>query len=266
MTAAIEILSRVEALGAPFGFERSAKLVDGALYDDRCLMSLHCSALGADPARALAQMVSALGAPDPVCTAIPEALHGADVVHLGHESEEGAPVRKLYFEFVSRARAAMARREPVLVHLAYKWAMNGGRATAITRYVWRPCATLREAEARIAARLPQTRAPRARVIALALLEKAAALANKGELNMLDVEEPNNPRHSLDMNLYDAHLTIGRVEVALAQAGEAFGIAPSRLQAAFEPARAAALGHLGAGIDRRGREFVTFYFGVEARGE
>jgi len=266
LTGALDILRRVEALRAPFGFERSVKLVDGALYDDRCLMSLHRSALGPAPCRLLTQMVSKFGAPDPVCLALHEALRGAEVVHIGHESEDGAAVRKLYFEYVSRARAAMARGEPVLVHLAYKWAMNGDHATAVTRYVWRPCPTLRDAEARVAERLPQTRAPRARATALALLDKAAALANNGELNMLDVEEPGNPRQSLDMNLYDAGLTIAGVETLLARAGEAFSIAPARLDAAFQRDRAAALGHLGAGIDRRGREFVTFYFGVEARGE
>ena len=262
MTSAVAVLRCVEALGASFGFERSAKLVDGALYDDRCLMSLHRSAFGADPVSALCELVSVLGAPEFVRDALPEAMRGAQVFHIGHESEGGEAMRKLYFEYLGDARAAMAAGRPVLVHLAHKWVVGAARSTAITRYVWRPCATLADAEARIVERLP---APRLRVIALDLLERAASLADKGGFNMLDVEEAGNPRHSLDINLYDARLALSDVEPLLMRAGVAFSVPSTRIISVFQPAQAP-LGHLAAGVDRKGREFVTFYFGVEARGK
>lgn len=263
MTSADDLIRLVESLRAPYGYERSAKFAPGVLYDERCLLSMHRRALGPEPARALAAMAAALQAPKRLAVAIRDALPGAEVVHFGHEAGDGAVVRKLYFEYVSRARAAMAKGEPALVHLAYKWRPGAGEPV-VARYVWRPCETATQAKSRIEARLPQAQAPRARAAALALVARCADLADKRGLNMLDVEEPGSPRASLDMNVYDANLTLGAVEDIAASAGEAFAIAPERLAATLGPFRDAALGHLATGLDRRGREFVTLYFGVEAR--
>lgn len=258
MSAADDLMARVRGFGAPFGFERSAKFVEGALLADRCLMSLHRDALGDDPVAAL---VEAMDPPADVRAALAEALPGADFVHFGHEAEPGFAVRKLYFEYASRAWAGMAQGEAVVLHLAYKWRMDTG-ATALTRYVWRPCASLGEAQARIVERVA---GPRGQALALRLLDRATALAQRGELAMLDVEEPGHPRISLDMNVYDADLTLGAIGGIVDEAGAAFGIAPERVAQVFAPARDKALGHLAAGLDRSGREFVTFYFGVEALG-
>ena len=222
---------------------------------------MHRGALGPEPSRTLTAMAASMQAPNLLAAAIREALPGAEVVHFGHEAGEGTLVRKLYFEYVSRARAAMAKGEPALVHLAYKW-RPGASDAVVARYVWRPCETAARAKSRIEARLPQ--APRGRAAALALLARCADLADKRGLNMLDVEEPGSPRASLDMNVYDAGLTLAAVEDIAAGAGEAFAVAPERLAATFGPFRDAALGHLATGLDRHGREFVTFYFGVEAR--
>jgi hypothetical protein len=262
MSPADDLVRLVEGLRAPYGYERSIKIAPGALYDERCLLSVHARALRPHPAHTLIEMGRALGAPPRLDAAIREALPGADIVHFGHEAGEGAPLSKLYFEYAARAKASMAQRRPALVHLAYKW-RRGEAEARLTRYLWRPCLSAAEARARVEARLPE--AARARAAALAVLERSAELADSGALAILDVEEAASPRASLDVNLYDAGLSLADVADVVARTGEAFAVAPSRVEASFGAARASALGHVAAGVDRAAREFVTFYFGVEARG-
>ena len=82
--------------------------------------------------------------------------------------------------------------------------------------------------------------------------------------MLDVEEPGLARLSLDINVYDCDLNVGDAADLIDEASAAFGVAAAHVAEVFAPVRSKALGHLAAGLDRTGREFVTFYFGVEAR--
>jgi tryptophan halogenase len=243
-----DLLRIVAGFGAPFGYERSAKFVEGALLADRCLMSLHRAALGGDPVRALSE---AMAPPPGVQAAMAEALEGATHVHFGHEAEPGFAVRKLYFEYSGRARG-----EAALLHLAYKWRIEAEPGAVETRYVWRPCRTRAEARERVAARAGDARG---RAAALALLDRVHEIPA-----MLDVEEAGGPRVSLDINLYDARLTLGAVAPVINETAASFGVEAARVADVFGPARDKALGHVATGTDRAGRGFVTFYFGVEGR--
>ncbi len=260
-----DLIKLVETLRAPYGLERSVKIAPGALFDDRCLVSVHRSALGQAPADRLAAMARALGIPARFADSLPEALEGADVVHFGHEGGPGLEVRKIYFEYASRARRAMAAASegPVLVHLAYKWAPERPDGAAVTRYSWTPCRTRAEAEGKLRALMPAREAPRALRCALSLLSRLAGLAESGQLLMMEVEEPGNPRRSCDLNVYDAELRLSHIADLIDAAVTDFAVPRSRGLAAFGSARDSALGHLSAGVGRGGEEFVTIYYGIEA---
>lgn len=258
-----DLIGIVEELRAPYGIEKSVKIAEGAVYDDRCLISVHRDALGPEPAARLRRMADAMGIPAKLSGRIEEALAGADIVHFGHEAGGGGCVRKLYFEYADAARRAIDRQEPALVHLALKWTPGGDRG-AVARYTWSPCRTLAEAEARIDALMPASSAPRARRSALSLLSRITALADAGLPPMMEVEEADNPRRSCDMNVYDCALTVGDVRDLIDATAREFAVSAARVQRAFGAAEQSALGHLSAGLGREGGEFVTFYFGVEGR--
>ncbi len=260
-----DLIRLVETLRAPYGLEKSVKIVPGDLRDDRCLISLHRNALGAAPIAKLTEMSRALGAPRSFEGMIDEALRGADIVHFGHEAGGGTVVRKLYFEYAERARRAMAKGDPVLVHLAYKWTPGRADAMAVTRYLWSPCRNRSEAAIKIAALLPAHSAARALRMTMDLLATVSALADAGNLSILEVEEPGNPRRSCDLNVYDAALRLSDIADLLATTARDFEVGKTRLDEVFGDAGRSALGHLSAGIDRNGGEFATIYYGIEARG-
>ena len=260
---AAELIKLVEGLRAPYGLERSVKIAPGVLLDDRCLITIHRAALGKLPADKLAEMGRELDIPASFADRLAVALEGADIVHFGHEGGPGFEVRKIYFEYASQARRAMASGAPVLVHLAYKWVPRRSDGAAVTRYLWAPCRTRLDIEAKLRALLPASGQQRALRCALSLLSRVAALADSGELRMMEVEEPGNPRRSLDLNVYDAELRLGQIADLIETTMRDFAVPQSRALTVFGPAGELALGHLSAGIGRDGEEFVTIYYGIEA---
>jgi hypothetical protein len=263
--AIADLIHLVETLRAPYGLERSVKITRGALADHRCLISLGRAAFGVAPADRLAQIGRSLGMPETFVRVLPDSLEGADVVHLGYEAAAGRDVYKIYCEYAASVRRAMAGRgpDPVLVHLAYKWTPQRADSAAVTRYTWVPCRSRGELETKLMNLVPADEAPRANRCALALMSRIAAFADSGELLLMEVEEPGNPRRSCDLNVYDAALRMGEIADLLDTVTTDFAVPPARTRAVFDQAADRTLGHLSAGVGRDGQEFVTFYFGVEA---
>jgi tryptophan 7-halogenase len=262
---AVDLIKLVETLGAPYGLERSVKITPGALLADRYLISIHRSALGKAPRDRLAAMGRELGMPPVFEDAILSSFEGADIVHFGYEGVPAGEVCKIYLEYASRARQAMATmsRDPVLVHLAYKWARQRPDSRAVTRYIWAPCRTRIEIESKLRGLMPAGEAPGALRCALGLLSHVAPFADSGQLFLMEVEEPGNPRRSCDLNVYDADLRMSQIADLLDAAMADFAVPRPRADAVFDRSADLALGHLSAGVGRGGEEFVTVYYGIEA---
>ena len=74
----------------------------------------------------------------------------------------------------------------------------------------------------------------------------------------EVSEAGSRRRSLDLNLYDSGMTLSEMLPILQPLFDGYGVADpvSRLVGEHPTAP---LGHLSVGSDRRGVEFVTFYY-------
>jgi tryptophan halogenase len=262
---ASDLMNQVRALAAPFGLERSVKIVPGALLEDRFLVSLHRSALGAAAAQALMQMGRALAVPAEFAGAIAAALADADIVHFGYEGGAGPATYKIYLEYASRVRRAQAQNapDPVLVHLAYKWMPEAPGQRTVTRYTWVPCRSEAAISARLELLAPKDEAPRALRCGLALMSRAAARTDPGNLLLMEVEEPDNPRRSYDINVYRAELHLRDIADLVGAVATDFAVPQPQVHALLERSGALALGHLSGGRGRDGGEFVTIYYGVEA---
>lgn len=263
--SAADLVRLVEALGAPYGLERSVKITPGHLADDRCLISVGRVALGASPANRLIEIGRTLQMPPVFADGLRAALEGADVVHFGFEVANDDEICKIYLEYASQVRQAMAAgsRTPRLVHLAYKWSMRRADSYNVARYTWLPCRNRAEIDANLKDLIPADEAVNARRCVVGLLSRIAQFADSGELLLMEVEEPGNPRRSCDLNAYDAGLRMEEIADLVEATLRDFAVPQARAQALFGRIGDRALGHISAGLGRDGREFVTFYFGVES---
>ncbi|WP_294539723.1 hypothetical protein [uncultured Rhodoblastus sp.] len=234
------------------------------MLDARFLLSVHRAAFGEAPLERLKAIGAAFGMPAAICESLGTSLDGADIVHFGFEGGPDAEIYKIYFEYAERTRAAMARREPqpTLVHLAHKWDRLRPGTQALTRYVWSPCRSRADIEARLRALAQDNEAARAMRCTLGLLDRSDSLAQSGRILMMEVEEEGNPRHSWDLNVYDADLTVAAAADLIEEAADDFSVPQARIKEFLGGCGNLALGHLSAGVGRNGDEFVTFYFGIE----
>jgi hypothetical protein len=263
--AAADIIAVVEALNAPYGLERSVKITQGALADDRCLLSVGRAAFGADAAGRLVRIGRSLQLPERFAHDLPSALASADIIHFGYEAAAGRDIYKIYCEYALRARQAMASAspEPVLVYLAFKWTPSLSESEAVSHYTWVPYRNRVGLEQKLQDLVPLRDAPRAHRCAFGLVSQIADLAERAEALLMEVHEPGNPRLSCDLNVYDAGLRMSEIADLIETAAADFAIPKVRAQEVFDHAGDRAVGHLSAGLGRNGAEFVTIYFGVEA---
>jgi tryptophan 7-halogenase len=263
--SAADLMGLVRTLGAPFGLERSLKIVAGGLQEDRFLVSLHRAALGPSGGDKLLEMGRALGMPPDFAGAIAAALADADIVHFGYEGGPQHAIYKIYLEYASRVRRAQAQNalDPVLVHLAYKWTPGVPRRSAVTRYTWLPCRSAAAIAERLQVLVPAPQAPRALRCGLALTARASGRTDPRHLFLMEVAEPENPRRSYDINVYRAELHLGDIADLVTAVAADFAVPQPQVDALLARSGTLALGHLAGGRGRDGEEFVTVYYGVEA---
>ena len=260
----------VAGLGQPFGYERSVKATPAGLQTERFLVSLHRTSLGLDPAKTLDALAEALGLPASERAEAAGLIAGADLLHLGYEAGPSGALYKLYVEWSAQADAAWhgtdaadaAGAEPILVHRAYKWRVEGSAAPVVTLYHWPRVRTPGEIEARLARLGEAWDGAGASLLGTARdILRLAREHGRGAVHYLEAREEPGPRRSYDLNLYACGLTMGEAEMVIGQAIVDLGVPPPDAAAVLAERRGEALGHVAGGVGRDGIPFLTVYSGM-----
>lgn len=261
------MLSLVESLNCPFGLERSAKLGDGNINEDRFLAILHKDSLGPDARAGLGRIARQLALPEAMLDRLCQQLGEAEIVHFGYEGGK-AGLYKIYVEFSDRVRRGLAKGAKAaneLVHIAVKWRPDDPDSARESRYVWP--AEARGVEA-IRQRLVGLRSQAGSFPsvdgAFELIEAARHHCPDDRIFFMEVQEDGSPRQSFDINFYSAGLKVAAVADAVRRLGSAYDIAPAKLDEWLSRIADEPLGHLSGGIGKNGRDFATLYFGASAR--
>ncbi|BFM14260.1 hypothetical protein R50073_04430 [Maricurvus nonylphenolicus] len=260
--AASAILKFAEALPGPYGYEASIKFIGAELFQHRFLITFPKIAMqhGAD----LHGLLRSLSFPQSSFSELERLLDEGDMLHLGFEQEAQHFLCKLYVEDARKIReiwAADAASLPkqVRVHRALKWRSDSEQCIA-TEYDWLPCCSTDQLISCIQSLCEGVSAS----VLRQLLDVAAVEAPLEDLQLLRVSEPNSPRQSFDLNLYDAQLRVASVETLLPQLFES-GVPGLLSMEALNPIRDRLMGHIAAGVSRSGERFLTVYYGAEQRG-
>ena len=235
------------------GYERSFKMVPGALHAERALLGIpRVAALD----EGLARACEALSMPAPFLAALREGLPGADTVHFGYERAGARLLYKVYLEFARGLEGAPAG-VPVLLHLAYKWDAQDPGRRALARYDCVPGMTI----AQIGDRLAQSHGP-AGDSAGDILRLASERASE-PLMYLEVKEDGNSRASFDINLHPAGLRLREIEPQLRAAQRRFGVPGDAFEQLWGRVEGEKLAHVAGGRGRDGAAFLTLYHAAAA---
>ncbi|WP_152536238.1 hypothetical protein [Mesorhizobium loti] len=261
------MLSLIESLNCPFGLERSAKLGDSDINEDRFLAIVHKDSLGRDAKAGLRQIARKLSLPEDMLDMLCQHLGEAEIVHFGYEGGK-VGLYKIYVEFSGRVRRGLAKGAKVateLVHIAVKWRPEEPGSARVSRYLWP--AEARGVEA-IGQRLVGLRSNSGFFpsvdAAFEMIEVARHHCPEDRIFFMEVQEDGSPRHSFDINFYSAGIQVASVEDAVRRLASAYDIEADKLDRWLSRIAGEPLGHLSGGLGRNGRDFATLYFGASAR--
>jgi hypothetical protein len=190
-------------------------------------------------------------------------VSAASCVHFGFEGAADRSLYKAYFEFpvaeIAAGRGANSR-DPLLLHLAFKWDPLDGGTSVLTRYFWYPSLSVPEIRQRLSLIYPDKDNEASRRIAEDILELAAGRVPAEKLQYLEVREDGTGRNSFDLNLYNARLQMQDLSEPLSRMRERYCIPREELQAVADPVRGKTAGHIAGGVHRNGKDFFNIYYG------
>jgi hypothetical protein len=250
----------------------------GRLCEQRFLFSLHKESLGKNGWQRLKSLARRLRMPAEYEARMLSELVEADIIHLGYEGSDdinhsSARICKVYLEFTERffeKTGALAKKSTELLHLAFKWDANNPSRRTVTHYRCQPNMSGADLEAEINQAFPASVdgagdcGIEGKKLSLIMLQQAYQRIDAEELLLMQVVEEGNRRYSFDLNLYDAEMTLVKIEPTLAAVAELLDVPEAQWRKWFEAHSDEVLGHMAAGTDRDGELFFSFYFGVESR--
>lgn len=257
----------VDGLDVEYGLEYSFKIFSGVILDDRFLIAINRKAIPGNATDKLLSLCRRLNMPPRFERIYSENLADANIVLFGYEGNEASGTYKVYLEFGSMFDTVV--REPsgtpvsFLIHLGFKWDAEDNRRAALTRYTCYPTFSVDQILGRLQERFYAGGNSATYEVIRGIVERADR-AKQPDVDFLYVEvrEENNPRQSYDVNLYRANLTMEDLYPWLREACRVQGIDPDAFHRVYEPMKKKIFGHVSGGVDRSGRDFLTFYYGLK----
>ena len=241
--------------------ERSFRIAPQSLQANRFLLSIGSRELPPDAMARAWAICQHMGAPVALKARLDDEFARADHLHFGFEGEPGKVICKLYLErTVTGLEAARSREtgEPALQYVAFKWNVERDEYF-VSHYRWHAGLSPDAIEQRLAG-MCAAAPPEMLDIARTVVKTAAARLPPERLLYLEVTEEGQPRHSFDLNVYDARLQVRDLQSALFAMRDHFDVRPGRFQVLYDQIKTQRMGHLAGGIHRDGQNFFNLYFG------
>jgi hypothetical protein len=252
------LLDLVGAYNVSYGREDSFKMAPGRLYEKRLLLGIRTRDI---PAQAVLDIATGIGMPAKYFSTFGQNLREANLVLFGVEETENGCIYKAYLEFWDKVRRevrATGKRDPLLLHLGFKWHDVDSTISVVARYTCYPMLDVASILARMREIYQGWGNRSSCQIALNLVEFAAK-RNAGNFIYVEVSEEDTRRRSFDINFYKSNLTLAEVHPFLRGAAEHYAIAREQFDALCSRNRARLLGHLSGGVARDGGDFLTVYY-------
>lgn len=245
------------------GFERSFKVLDGTVLWNRFLAGLDKRTTGGDPDETILDFCRRLNMPARLLETFARKLPDVNFVLFGFEENETSCVYKVYLEFYDtfgpKVKSRLNPTDPLLMHLGFKWDLSNSDRNAIAEYVWHPFMSGQTILTRISDIYGEPRYKGSLDIVESLFRAAAGRLNRSDIIYLEVAEGGNPRRSFDVNLYKADMTLRDLEPIILRLPGHYAVDPDPFERMYQGIAANRFGHFAAGIDRKGRDFLTIYY-------
>jgi len=186
------------------------------------------------------------------------------MVGFGIEEEETTCVVKAYLEFKNRYEEALKKgpnkSDSYVSHWGFKWDAADNTRAALARYICFPAFTAGDILERLSGTFYRAHERTPLEIVRGIVELGSRKVGHDKFLYLEVNEENNPRSSFDINMYGANFRLEELYPFFLQMCRHYSIPDEQFHSLYDPVRTRTFGHLAGGMDRKGRDFLTVYFG------
>jgi hypothetical protein len=190
----------------------------------------------------------------------------ANPIDFGFEADEETCIYKAYLDFLPKwktaGEAGGEKPKTYLMFLGFKWDAFDNAKKALTRYTWHPSLSFEGIEERLSGIFQKAQRVGSFELVQEFLRVISARTNHENVYYLDVTEGNSRRRSFDINAYSANLDLQEMYPLLMKIREHYSISELEFHELYEQVKVKRFGHLSGGVDRKGNDFLTIYFGLE----
>ena len=259
-----ELIRTMSELNVEIAIERSFKAYKRQLLDKRFLMGINCKDLEDRSEGRLTTICQAIGMPQNLLKSFMKYRPDANHIYFGFEENEKTIVYKAYLEFRDKIEEKIRTRgidsESDLLFLGFKWDANDNTRQAITHYEWFPSLPVPGILVRLRAASETCSNKGWLEISKSFVQQAEERISHDDIQYLEVSEVGNPRKSFDINMYKAQLKLMDLYPLLLKTMQHYAISVDKFHSLYERIQTDRFGHLAAGVDREGRDFLTVYYG------
>lgn len=245
-------------------FERSFKASEKTLLPNRFLLGFLPDSIRENPHEKILDVCVRMRMPEKFLNPFEQNLSEATMVGFGIEEDEATCVVKAYLEFKKRYAEALKKgpkkTDSYVSHWGFKWDAADNTKGALARYTCFPAFTAGEILERLSGSFYRGPERNAFEIVRGIVELGSRKVGNDKFLYLEVNEANNPRSSFDINLYGANLRLEEVYPSFLEMCRHYAISDEEFHDLYEPVKTRTLGHIAGGLDRKGKDFLTVYFG------
>lgn len=257
-------LDLLRRLGVRPAFERSFKLKEKALLQNRFLLGFEKDAVGANPNEKILQVCEKIGMPPALMAPFMKNLPEASIAGFGFGENETTCIAKVYLEFGIRYYRAMKEKpdypEPYLSHIGYKWDISDSSKSVVTEYTCYPAYTVEDMLEILSEGIYKDRDRHPYEMVKGILELAKSKGKEEKFLFLGVGEGSTHRNSFDINIYPAGLKVKEISGELLNIFRYFSLSEEQFKNLYDSIQTQIVGHIAGGIGRAGKEFLTLYYG------
>jgi hypothetical protein len=245
-------------------FERSFKASVITLLPFRFLLGFIPDSIRQDPRGKILDICVHMRMPEKFLSPFEQNLPEATMVGFGIEEDEATCVVKAYLEFRNRYEEALKKNpkkfDSYVSHWGFKWDAADKARGALARYICFPAFTAGDILERLSGTFYRAHERTPLEIVRGIVELGSQKVGHDKFLYLEVNEENNPRSSFDINMYGANFRLEELYPYFLQMCRHYLIPDEQFHSLYEPVRTRTFGHIAGGRDRKGRDFLTVYFG------
>lgn len=260
------LLGLVQKLHVTYDFERSIKMSRKKMLGNRFLITIDKNDIETKGHERILSICRTLNMPEDFLEVFRQNFSKANPIDFGFEADEETCIYKAYLDFLPKWKreggAEGEKPKTYLMFLGFKWDAFDNTKKALTQYTWYPSLSFEGIAGRLSGIFQRAQKVESFGLVQEFLSVISSRTSPENVYYLDVTEGNSKRRSFDINAYSANLDLQEMYPLLTKIREHYSIPEREFHELYDEVKEKRFGHLSGGVDRKGNDFLTIYFGLE----